>query len=296
MKSIVVYFSLTGNTRKIAKAIHQGVSQLSEQGDIATIKEIDTQHLSDYDLIGLGSPVWRGVPPNVRLLIEAMPPLKGKHAFAFSTHGCLGEFFFEVIELLEKKGLIVIGIRDWYGSVYLPGLPKPYLTDGHPDDIDLKEAEDFGKEIAGLSLRISAEGPQLIPQLPPIPTMPPPNRTIRPLPKLNMAKCLYPGCHLCMDNCPMDGINLAVSPRVFAKPCNSCHFCEMICPEGAIEVDYESLAKPSLQRMKEVYLEHLDRAEAEGRFRRLVPLEAVDFNTPFYRVYHKHPRYVIPEE
>ena len=40
MKSIIIYYSLTGNTRKIAKAIYQGVSEVSEKCDIAKMKEV----------------------------------------------------------------------------------------------------------------------------------------------------------------------------------------------------------------------------------------------------------------
>jgi len=296
MKSIIIYFSLTGNTKKVVQAIHKGMSQLVEQCDIATINEIDIRHLADYDLIGLGSPVWGGVPPHIQLFINSLPPLQGKHAFAFCTHGALPERFFPtLVSLLDKKGLIVIGLRDWYGSVNLPGHPKPYPTDGHPDEIDLKEAEDFGKEMAELSRRILAEGPQLIPPLPVMP-VPPPHRILRPRPKLNMQKCRYPECRLCIDNCPQDAIDLSVSPPVFAKSCRPCYFCEMICPEGAIEADYESLAKDRLWRVKNQFEKALDKAEAEGRFRRLVPLEDVGWDTPYYMVYNKHPRYVIPAE
>ena len=58
MKSIIIYFSLTGNTKQIAQAIHKGISPLMEQCDITTLKEIDSSRLHDYDLIGIGSPVW----------------------------------------------------------------------------------------------------------------------------------------------------------------------------------------------------------------------------------------------
>jgi len=75
MRSIIIYFSLTGNTKKVAQAIHRGMSRLGEQCDIATGKEVDIQRLTNYDLIGLGSPIWGGLPPNVRRLIDAMSPL-----------------------------------------------------------------------------------------------------------------------------------------------------------------------------------------------------------------------------
>ncbi|UCG67329.1 MAG: hypothetical protein JSW12_10230 [Deltaproteobacteria bacterium] len=296
MKSIIAYFSQTENTKRIARAIHKGMSELVEQCDIARLTRIDYRDLSKYDLIGLGSPVWNGVPTHVRRFINTMPRLPEKHSFAFCTHGTKPERFFpSVVRLLGKRGLIVIGTRDWYGSVNHPLLPKPYLTDGHPDEIDLREAGDFGKEMVELSRRISAGETELIPPLPP---MPPPRTLSRPRTKLklNVEKCRYPECRLCMDNCRLKIIDLSVSPPIFPKSCQPCYFCELICPEGAIEADYESNSKLEIGRAKRIFTEALDKAEAEGRFRRLVPKADIGWNTPYYKVYNKHPRYVIPEE
>ena len=58
-------------------------------------------------------------------------------------------------------------MRDWYGSVFLPEMPHPYPTDGHPDEIDLKEAEDFGREMVENSRRIHNGQTELIPPEPP---------------------------------------------------------------------------------------------------------------------------------
>ncbi len=67
MRSLVAYYSQTGNTKKIARAIHKGMSSLNEQCDIIPVKEVKPQDLNNYDLIGLGSPVWCGAEtPNVR--------------------------------------------------------------------------------------------------------------------------------------------------------------------------------------------------------------------------------------
>lgn len=295
MKSLIVYFSQTGNTKKVACAIHKGVSQLVEQCDIAPIKEVDPRDLSRYDLIGLGSPQIFGVPYNVRGFIDSMGSLQGKHSFAFNTHGALpGMFLPRVVRLLTSRGLIVIGTRDWYGSVPIPYFPLPYFTDGHPDEIDLKEAEDFGKEMVELSRRIRAGETQLIPALPILPRREG-KMTRMVSPKLNLEKCRYPECRLCMDNCHMDAIDLSVSPPIFARNCVPCYFCEKICPEGAIEVDYDSAAEEARQKLPALE-ELLDKAEAEGRFRRLVPLEKIGWDTPYYKVYNKHPRYVIPKE
>ena len=95
MKSIVIYSSLSGNTKKIAEAIHAGMSQSGEQCDIAKIKEINTQDLVGYDLIGLGSYILNiREPANVTDFIQdTMRSAEGKHAFAFCTHGALPGYY-----------------------------------------------------------------------------------------------------------------------------------------------------------------------------------------------------------
>jgi flavodoxin/ferredoxin len=296
MKGIIIYFSLTGNTKQIAYAIHKGMGPCMEQCDITTLKEIDSSYLRNYDLIGIGTPVWGDVPQHVKHFINAMPDLRGKHVFAFSTHGARGGRFFPVIlKLLRKKGLKVIGVRDWYGSVCIPMHPKPYPTDGHPDAIDLKEAQSFGKEMTELRLRIETEGPGAVPKLPKIP-LPPTTRLRRPRPKFNRQKCTYPTCTLCMEHCPANGIDLSASPVVFGKNCHTCYFCEMICPEGAIFVDYDSFVKKSRRRGKSIYAKALEDAEAEGSFRRLTPIKDIHWDIPYYKVFNEHPRYRITDE
>ena len=58
MKCIIIYSSQTGNTEKIAKAIHAGVKQAAGHCDIFKIKEAPWRRLYEYDLIGLGGPVY----------------------------------------------------------------------------------------------------------------------------------------------------------------------------------------------------------------------------------------------
>ena len=296
MKCMIIYFSQSGNTKKIARAIWRGMNPRLEQCDLVSIEQADPRDVTNYDLIGIGSPNRSGPPPHVKQFIHAMPRQPGKHAFIFYTHAVLFKRFLPpMVRLLVKRGFTVIGARNWYGSVFHPLLPKPYLTDGHPDEIDLKEAEDFGKELPEISKRILAGEIELIP---PIPPLPPPRTMKRIIPekKLNMEKCRYPECTLCMDNCRLKVIDLSVSPPMFPKRCQPCFFCEMICPEGAIEIDYEPLSRLEMKRAKTIFIKALDQAEAEGSFRRLLPVDKVGWDTPFYKVYNKHPRWVIPEE
>jgi Fe-S-cluster-containing hydrogenase component 2 len=260
------------------------------------LKQADVKDLDQYELIGIGSPVWATVPPNVEAFIKKMPISNGTHCFTFATHGTKPDRYFpRAVELLTQRGLSVIGLRSWYCSVYLPNLPKPYFTDGHPDDIDLQEARDFGREMVERSRKIKAgeaEPPEL-----PAPLPPEAYTSARPRMrmKLNLEKCVYPECRRCMDHCPMEAIDLSVSPPVFMRGCQHCYFCEMICPQGAIEADYDAVLEKSLSRARTVFVEALDIAEAEGRFRPLVAREDIGWDTPFYKLYNTHPRYTPSE-
>jgi flavodoxin/ferredoxin len=319
MKSIVIYFSQTGNTREIARAIRSGIEEVSGQCDIARLQDIDEKDLSAYDLIGLGAPVWhRREPANVMNFIEyTMNSLEGKHAFAFCTHGLLpGRFLARVVTMMTQKGLTVIGWGNWYGSVTMPEKPKPYFTDGHPDGIDLQEARDFGRDLSEKSRRISNGETGLVSEMP---------RGVEydelymgrgqswQLKKVKQAakkgddelleltglrdfpynfhrdRCLYPKCTLCIDNCPTNSINMLVDPSIIRKRCDRCWYCEQICPCGAIEVDWESIVRVIDKNLFQGFAEMSNEAEARGFFRRLVPLEDVGRDTYWYTV-KKPPR------
>ena len=73
-KALVVYFSATGTTAGAAKKIAQGKKE----------------HISDYDVIFIGYPIWWNVAPTiVRTFIESHP-LKGKTVIPFATSGSSG--------------------------------------------------------------------------------------------------------------------------------------------------------------------------------------------------------------
>jgi len=71
MKSIVIYFSQTGNTGKIAGAIQSGIEQTAGSCDLIKIRDANPKGLGDYDIIGLGSPVMHFEEPgNVRAFYQ----------------------------------------------------------------------------------------------------------------------------------------------------------------------------------------------------------------------------------
>ena len=316
MKSIIIYYSQTGNTKQIAEAILSGMSQTGEKCDIIPLKEVDTKKLLNYDLIGLGSPVIDFQEASIVTdFISSLPSLKGRYGFAFCTHGtCPGECIAKMVKALRQKGLTVTGWNDWYGSVFIPFMPKPYYTDGHPDEIDLKDAEDFGREIIERSRRISAGESQLIPRLPGkvnyirrygsrivfqdfhADERPTQEDWDKLKPKLDVEKCRYPKCTLCVDNCPTCSINPVASPPISYQTCGPCQLwlCEQLCPTGAIQVDWEPIKnrenflKSLFVRLAEPMKEHKE----FRRFRSLVPPEEEGQGKSLYEI-QKHPRLIM---
>jgi NAD-dependent dihydropyrimidine dehydrogenase PreA subunit len=245
-----------------------------------------------------------------------MPSLKGKYGFTFCTHGtCAGAYIARMVAALRRKGLTVTGWNDWYGSVFITYFPRPYYTDGHPDEIDLKEARDFGRDIVERSRRISMGETRLIPRLPKkekydrlYGTLPPPSPEqeeiskaqleiiVKLKPRINTDKCNYPKCTICMDNCPTHSINLSESSPISHQTCGPCMLwlCEQLCPTGAIEVDWEpmdkreDIVKSAFSQLAAPMIKYKDLR----RFRSLFPLEEVGRDKPLYKI-KQHPRLII---
>ena len=89
MKIMIIYYSQTGNTQKIARQIRDGMREAGQDVTLKFLKYVDYGELADYDMIGFGSPVWYEMPPNFRRFVEEMPNLEGKLAFSFITHGTM---------------------------------------------------------------------------------------------------------------------------------------------------------------------------------------------------------------
>ena len=86
MKVIVVYMSLTGNTRKIAEAIF---GEIQEEKEIKELSEIDD--LEGCDLAFVGFPMHGfGAPEEVKSFLEKHG--RGKKIVLFVTHGAPEEY------------------------------------------------------------------------------------------------------------------------------------------------------------------------------------------------------------
>lgn len=277
MKVLVIYFSQTGNTETIARAIDRGIRGAGHVCELCRIKKVRPDKLVEYDLIGLGSPTFfYREPINVRDFLQGLPDPGARHWFLFCSHGSIiGNTFPNLAASLGKKGATVVGTFDCYGSSSLQFYPQPMHTDGHPDPIALEQAEAFGTSICQRSERVGRGEKGLVPVLEPVtdtwwakqaPGLTPELlRAVSPPLRLDADQCS--GCMVCQDECPTDAIDIeADPPQIQKEGCIYCWYCEKVCPTGAIKADWTEFARNVRGNLAH-YVEALQEAEAEGTFR-----------------------------
>ena len=88
-KALVVYYSMFGNTEKIAKALAAGLENGGVEVDVVKVDEVKVDKLGEVDLLCVGSPVqaWNAAKPVKDFLerLRNVQGLSGKKAFAFDT-------------------------------------------------------------------------------------------------------------------------------------------------------------------------------------------------------------------
>jgi flavodoxin len=150
MKSIVIYYSETGNTEKVARAIARGLGS-----ECKKLNEIAPEKLFEFDLICFGTPVHGFAPAKpVKEFLEKLPNLAGKRGAGFCTMHAGGDrAALKIIkEVLEAKGISFLGGFSCKGLSRLVGNIGPRIFNpGKPDEKDLKEAEDFGARLRSSS-------------------------------------------------------------------------------------------------------------------------------------------------
>jgi flavodoxin len=84
MKILITYYSDTGNTKKVAEMIKEGI--LGHKVDLLPVKQVDPLSLESYDLVFLGSGIYAyAINRKITSLIKKAPKLPQKFVY-FYTH------------------------------------------------------------------------------------------------------------------------------------------------------------------------------------------------------------------
>jgi len=146
MKSIVIYYSESGNTEKIAKAISGAI-----KSDLKKVDEIKPEEVSDYDLIFIGTPVHGSAPAKTVIkFLNNLLKLTNRKGAAFCTMHSFGDnkTFNIIKEKFEAKGILYIDGFSCLGQSRLIANFGPRIFNkDRPNEEDLKAAEQFAKTI-----------------------------------------------------------------------------------------------------------------------------------------------------
>lgn len=88
-KALIVYYSMFGNTEKIARALAEGLQSGGCEVETAKVDTVKFEEIRDIDLLCVGTPVhaWNISKPAKKFLeqLERQGAFNGKRAFAFDT-------------------------------------------------------------------------------------------------------------------------------------------------------------------------------------------------------------------
>ncbi len=136
-KVIIVYLSTSGNTKKMAEAIAEGVMSRNVDALTMNFHEARIEELKAADAIAVGSSTfyYKMLPPMENFL-ESLEKINvnGKIGAAFGSYGWSGEAPVMIAEKMRKLGMNVID----------PVLRIQY----QPAEKDIEECKRLGKDIA----------------------------------------------------------------------------------------------------------------------------------------------------
>ncbi|PKN37259.1 MAG: hypothetical protein CVU62_11695 [Deltaproteobacteria bacterium HGW-Deltaproteobacteria-2] len=244
MNIAIVYFSQTGQTRKVAEAMATVLRKKKHTVRVSTIQDVDPEDIKKCDLLGVGSPCFESQAPSaVKTWLRTWPAIQDKQAFVFATAGgAPGRVLYELTRELRKKGSNVIGGFMSRGMVHHPAPCLIGRLPNRPNAKDLAEARTFALAVekhlkscdAGTmpESRPDALKPTLgFYQLVGLIAKPFLLRIILPKPKLTQSRCNQ--CELCAKECPVQSIKLAPYPVLDGR-CIRCYHCQNICPKEAL--------------------------------------------------------------
>jgi len=141
MRALVLYASLTGNTRKVAQAI-------AEELGVSAV-DVRKEGIPDFANVGLllvGDGVYVGLPSRAMArTLKGLPPLSGVKAAVFGTYGSWPWQLRRLERLLGRKGVEIVGrFACPDQDLFFYGM----LRHGRPNEDDLAAARDFARQVA----------------------------------------------------------------------------------------------------------------------------------------------------
>jgi flavodoxin I len=138
-KVLVIYYSRTGNTEKMARAVAEGAKSVNNV-EVDLNYFVEAEELGNFNAVLVGAPTYHhDVPIDIKMLFEEAAArgvnLKGKKGATFGSYGWSGEAPKFVLEIMKNK---------FQMSVIEPAL----LTKYTPDQNMLEKCKALGRRVS----------------------------------------------------------------------------------------------------------------------------------------------------
>lgn len=153
-KVLILYYSRTGNTQKMAEAIAQGVEKQGLEAEVQKVGDVKADDLLKFEGIIIGSPTYYGtMAAEIKQLLDESVKfhgrLEGKIGAAFSSSANIGggneTTILDILNAMLIHGMIIQGDPqgDHYGAVAI----------GSPDARATKQCQRQGERVGKLVKR-----------------------------------------------------------------------------------------------------------------------------------------------
>lgn len=235
-KLVCLHFSPTGNTRRVAEAVCEGLSEATgitcESIDCTPFGSRDrTLSFDRDDMLVLAMPTYRGkLPATVSDEMAMMIEGDGTRAVAVVTFGnrCFDNSLAQMVSILDGRGFSIIAA----GAFSCSHTYSAKIATGRPDDSDLGEARLFGMRAASLPIGkpsdLGVPGSADAPFFQPVDLDDNPVSFHHCVPRRDVGECTE--CGRCRELCPLGSIDMGLETN---RKCIKCHACIIGCPGSA---------------------------------------------------------------
>jgi len=138
-KILVLYYSRTGNTQKMAEAVAEGARSV-QGADVEVKYYVTPEELAGFDAVIVGIPTYHhDMTIDIKKIFEEAAveniSLKDRIGAAFGSYGWSGEAPRMVLEIMKNKFEMRV-------------IDSPLLVKYTPDQAGLEKSKEFGRKIA----------------------------------------------------------------------------------------------------------------------------------------------------
>ncbi len=132
---VIIYLTLSGNTKKIAEAIAEGAMSQELSTTVVNFQDTTPKLLREAEVVGIGCPTYmHTMHVKMKTFMDRLHSMPGKKGVAFGSYGWSGEAPWHIANKMRELGINVLD----------PVVRVQY----EPNEKELESCKLLGKDVA----------------------------------------------------------------------------------------------------------------------------------------------------